>query len=295
MVVTNDPPAPSPSIRLRGRGLGIDIGGTGVKAGLVDLAKGELIGDRQRERTPIPSTPEAVAACVARVVARVLDGQAVRDDMPVGCGLPGVITDGHMRTAANLDASWVDRSAEQLLGTAIGRRVYAINDADAAGIAEMSHGAGRGERGTVLVLTIGTGIGTALFVDGRLVPNCELGHLELRGKDAETLVSGAARERRGIGWRKWASDFNAYVARMEAYFWPDLIILGGGVSKELPKYEKWLVSRATMRAAVHQNAAGIIGAAAAAAYGAREARRPSARRPSARRPSTGSDAPSLTG
>ncbi|MBA2571074.1 MAG: ROK family protein [Chloroflexi bacterium] len=261
----DDPPVPEPGIRLSGESLGIDVGGTGVKAALVDLATGELSSERIREKTPHPATPDAVAATIATVVGRVLEGRDVTATLPAGCGLPGVIKDGRLMTAANIDSGWLEVSAEEVIGAAIGRPVLAINDADAAGIAEMTYGAGAGHLGTVLLLTIGTGIGTALFIDGRLVPNMELGHVEMRGKDAETLVSGASRERRGLGWKRWAREFDEYLDRMERYFWPDLIILGGGVSKDLARYEKWLTTRAPIRPAVHLNASGIIGAAFAAA------------------------------
>lgn len=261
----DDPPTPDPGTKLRGRALGIDIGGSGVKAALVDLATGELASERIREKTPHPATPDAVAAVTASVVARTLQGTRVGKGLAVGCGLPGVIKDGRLKTTANIDPTWLDISAEEVIGAAIDRSVLAINDADAAGIAEVTYGAARGEMGTVLVLTIGTGIGSALFIDGRLVPNTELGHLELHGKDAETRVSGASRERRTIGWKRWSLEFDEYLDRMEAYLWPDLIILGGGVSKEMARFEKSLTSRAPVRPAIHLNAAGIIGAAYAAA------------------------------
>lgn len=261
----DDPDIPEPGTKVGGLALGIDVGGTGVKAALVDLATGELASERIREKTPHPADPDAVAETISSVVGRVLEGRRPRRKMPVGCGLPGVIKDGILKTTANIDPGWKDVSAEEVIGAAIGRPVLAINDADAAGIAEMTYGAGEGEMGTVLLLTIGTGIGSALFIDGRLVPNTELGHLELKGKDAETRVSGAARDRRSLGWKRWAREFNAYLAIVEAYLWPDLIILGGGVSKELARYQDVLESRAPIRAAEHLNAAGIVGAAYAAA------------------------------
>lgn len=178
-------------------------------------------------------------------------------------------------TAANIDKRWIGISAEELLGKALGRRVYAINDADAAGMAEMRFGAGRGASGTVLMLTLGTGIGSGLFVDGRLVPNTEMGHLEWRGRDVELRLSGVARERRHMRWRAWANEFSAFLERVELYFWPDLIILGGGVSKELKKYEKWLESRAKIVPARFLNTSGIVGAAMYASDRARtEAARP---------------------
>lgn len=275
-VKRDEPSIPKPGTKLTGRALGIDIGGSGIKAALVDLATGELASERIREKTPLPSTPDAVAEVTASVVARTLEGSRVRKQLPVGCGLPGVIKHGRLQTTANIDPAWLDVSAEEVIGAAIDRPVLAINDADAAGIAEVTYGAAKGEMGTVLVLTIGTGIGSALFIDGHLVPNTELGHLELHGKDAETRVSGASRERRTIGWKRWSREFDEYLDRMEAYLWPDLIILGGGVSKEMARFEKSLSSRAPVRAAIHLNASGIIGAAHAAAAAVRS---PAARSP----------------
>jgi polyphosphate glucokinase len=258
------------------------VGGTGVKAALVDLATGTLASNRVREKTPQPATPEAVTATVASVVAQVLDGETVPDDLPVGCGLPGVVTEGILRTAANIDKSWEGVSVEGIVGEALGRRVLAINDADAAGLAELAYGAAEGVSGTVLLLTIGTGIGSALFIDGRLVPNTEFGHLEFHGKDAELRVSGAARSRRGLGWKRWAREFDEYLDRLELYFWPDLIILGGGVSKDMAKYEHLLTTRAPVKAAELLNVAGIVGAAyaGAASFGVAKAKpKATARRP----------------
>jgi len=278
----DDPLIPPPGTRLKGLALGIDVGGTGVKAALVDLATGTLASDRVREKTPQPATPEAVTATVASVVAQVLDGETVPDDLPVGCGLPGVVTEGILRTAANIDKSWEGVSVEGIVGEALGRRVLAINDADAAGLAELAYGAAEGVSGTVLLLTIGTGIGSALFIDGRLVPNTEFGHLEFHGKDAELRVSGAARSRRGLGWKRWAREFDEYLDRLELYFWPDLIILGGGVSKDMAKYEHLLTTRAPVKAAELLNVAGIVGAAyaGAASFGVAKAKpKATARRP----------------
>jgi polyphosphate glucokinase len=261
----DDPLTPRPGTRLSGLALGIDVGGTGVKAALVDLATAELVSNREREKTPQPSTPEAVAESIVVVVERALAGQQVPDDLPVGCGLPGVVKAARLTTAANIDPAWVDWPAEKKIGEAIGRRTMIINDADAAGLAEIAYGAGEGRMGTVLLLTLGTGIGSALFIDGRLVPNTEFGHLEFHGKDAETLISGAARERRGMGWKRWAREFGSYLARVELYISPDLIILGGGVSKESAKWERYITTRAELVMAEYLNTSGIIGAAYAAA------------------------------
>src|SRR3954453_20768926 len=246
-------------------GLGIDFGGTGIKAALIDMTSGELLSSRVRVATPKPSTPEAVSATIQTVIARVAKDHPIPDGIPVGIGLPGVIKDGLTMTAANIDKGWVGSSADEVVGAALGRRVYAMNDADAAGLAEVRLGAGRDQRGTVLMLTIGTGIGSGLFVDGELVPNTELGHLEVNGRDAETRVSALARERRRLRWKTWATEFNEYLARVEAYLWPDLIILGGGVSKVMDKYATLLKSRAPIVPAQYRNTSGIIGAALNAA------------------------------
>jgi polyphosphate glucokinase len=245
--------------------LGIDVGGTGVKAALVNLADGSLASQRVRFDTPEPSKPAAVVATIAQVVSAVADEVRLPAGMPIGCGVPGVVKGGRLLTAANIDKGWLKVSAAELIGEALGRRVHLLNDADAAGIAEMEFGAGRDHHGTVLMLTIGTGIGSGLFLDGRLVPNTELGHLEVDGRDAETRLSGAARERRGLKWPRWATEFNDYLARVEAYLWPDLIILGGGVSKSFAKYDQWLTARAPIVAAQFLNSAGIVGAALYAA------------------------------
>ena len=251
------PPAPA----VAGAALGIDIGGTGVKAALVDVVSGELLSPRHRVNTPKPSTPEAVAQAVLHVVGLIEAERELPPDLPVGVGIPGPIKGGKVMTAANIDKRWIGASAEELLGKALGRRVHAINDADAAGLAEIRFGAGRDVAGTVLMLTLGTGIGSGLFVDGQLVPNTEMGHLEWRGRDVELRLSGVAREKRHLRWRAWATEFNAFLERLEIYFWPDLIILGGGVSKSIKKYEKWLESRVPIKPARFLNTSGIVGAA----------------------------------
>jgi polyphosphate glucokinase len=261
----------SRAIPLTGVALGIDVGGTGVKAALVDLASAELVTARVREKTPQPSTPEAVLETIVVVVERVLAERAESGDLPVGCGLPGAIKQGHMRTAANLDKSWVDYDATSMISARLGRPVHIINDADAAGMAELAYGEAREQPGTVILLTIGTGIGSALISEGRLVPNTEFGHLLMRNKAAETLVGGAARVRRGLGWKRWAREFNAYLAMLEFFTWPDRIILGGGVSKESSRYWKYLEAKAELVQARFLNTSGIIGAAYAAALAAYEA------------------------
>ena len=247
------------------RGVGIDIGGTGVKAALVDLETGELISRRVRAGTPKPATPSAVAETVRAVVEQIAADHALPPETPFGIGLPAVVVDGTVKTAANIAKSWIGTNAEELFGEALGREVHVLNDADAAAIAEARLGAGRGVTGTVLLLTLGTGIGSGLLVRGRLVPNTELGHLEYRGREAETRLSGAARLRRRLRWRQWAEEFNGYLERLELYFWPDLIILGGGVSKELGRFGPMLKSRAPIVAAQFLNTSGIVGAAMYAA------------------------------
>jgi polyphosphate glucokinase len=261
----DDPPIPPPGTRLDGLALGIDVGGTGVKAALVDLATAELASPRIREKTPQPSDPQSVVRVIRSVVDQVLEGREVPEFLPVGCGLPGVVKNGCLTTAANIDPGWVGWPAQQKIGEAIGRPAMIINDADAAGLAEMAYGAGEGVPGTVLLLTIGTGIGSAIFIDGALVPNTELGHVEFRGKDAEARLSGAARERRHVGWKEWAREFDYYMSRLELYLAPDLFILGGGVSKEWARFGKYLERPTAIRTAAYLNASGIIGAAYAAA------------------------------
>ncbi|MET1232912.1 MAG: polyphosphate--glucose phosphotransferase [Candidatus Limnocylindrales bacterium] len=243
------------------RAIGIDIGGTGVKGGVVDLELGEMVSPRIRKPTPQPSTPDAVMAIVEAVVRELIDGGWATHGMPAGCGLPGVVKHGQLKTAANIDQGWVNAPVQQMLADRLGRPVAIGNDADVAGMAELLFGAARGQSGTVLMLTLGTGIGSALFVDGRLVPNTEFGHLQFHGKDAEKLLSATARERRGLSWKRWAKDFNQFLAQVELYFGPDLIILGGGGSKVYAKYMGYLTTRAPIVTARLLNSAGIVGAA----------------------------------
>jgi polyphosphate glucokinase len=256
-----DPIVPSPSVRLTGRALGIDIGGTGIKAAVVDLATGQLVTDRIRELTPRPATPQALLDVVVEVVRRLETADKLTAGMPGGAGFPSVIRAGQALTATNLDQVWIGAPVQRLLGQQLGRPIQVLNDADAAGVAEVAYGAGKGQRGVVLLLDLGTGIGSALFIDGQLVPNMQLGHLEFHCRDAESRLSPAARIRRRIGWRKWGGEFNALLARYEEYFWPDLIILGGGTSKNFSKYQKFLKTRAPLVVAQMGNTAGIVGAA----------------------------------
>ncbi|MFD7529126.1 polyphosphate--glucose phosphotransferase [Streptomyces sp. NPDC059849] len=238
---------------------GVDIGGSGIKGAPVDLDRGDLAQERHKVLTPHPATPKGVVECVAEVVGH-FDWQG-----PVGVTFPGVVTGGVTRTAANVDKSWIDTDARGLIGDRLGLPVTVLNDADAAGVAEMTFGAGRGRKGTVIVLTFGTGIGSALFVDGRLVPNTELGHLELNGHDAEKHASTKAKEDEDLSWHHWAHRVQKYLAHVEMLFSPELFIIGGGVSRKADKFLPLIEHvRAEMVPAELQNNAGIVGAAMAA-------------------------------
>ncbi|NMR21501.1 polyphosphate--glucose phosphotransferase [Cellulomonas fimi] len=243
---------------------GIDIGGSGIKGAPVDLARGEFAAERVRIPTPEESTP----ANVARVVAEVVGSFDLAPDVPIGVTFPAVVQHGVARSAANVDDSWVGTNIETVVGEAVGRPVLALNDADAAGFAESLYGAARGSRGVTLITTLGTGIGTAMVVDGVLVPNLELGHLEIDGHDAETRASDAARDREDLSWEQWAERLQRYYGVLEDLLWPDLIVVGGGVSKHHAKFLPLLHLRAPVVAAQLRNAAGIVGAAALAARAA---------------------------
>lgn len=238
--------------------LGIDIGGTGIKGAPVNVVRGELSGDRFRLRTPTPATPAAVAKTVAKIVKH-FDWQG-----PVGCGFPAVVRHGRVDTAANISNKWIGTDARSLFEAATGCTVTVLNDADVAGMAEMRFGAGRGRGGVVLVLTLGTGIGSSLFTDGKLVPNTEFGHVQIRGRAAERWAADSVRERKGLSWKKWAARLDEYLAAVHFYVWPELIILGGGVSKRHAKFLPHLSIDAEIVPAQLRNEAGIIGAAAAA-------------------------------
>ncbi len=240
--------------------LGIDIGGSGIKGAPVDLRIGEFSRDRLRVPTPDPAKPKQVTHAVGEIVRHF------EWDGPVGVTFPGVVVDGTVHTAANLVDEWVGLNVAALFAKETGAAVTLVNDADAAGVAEMSFGAGRGRGGTVLMVTLGTGIGSALFVDGVLLPNTELGHIEINGKDGETRASSHAREVHGWSWEKWAKKLSKYLRRVEALVWPSLIIVGGGVSKEAEEFLPLLKGvRAEVVPAELHNAAGIVGAAMAAA------------------------------
>ena len=246
--------------------IGVDIGGSGIKVGIVDVERGELVAPRLRVVTPDPSTPSAVLPAVVRTVARAAKHTGiVPASAPVGIGVPCVVIDGVTKTAANIDAAWVDFDAGRAFESALKRPVLVLNDADAAGLAEMRFGAGAGEHGVVLVLTLGTGVGSGLFNDGVLVPNTELGHMEIRGRDAERRSAAAARIRRGLSWKAWAADLDEHLQAIDKLFSPNLIILGGGVSKQPDKFIPRLTVRTRVVPATLRNDAGIVGAAMAAA------------------------------
>jgi len=263
------PTIPSPTARLTGRALGIDIGGTGIKAAVVDLASGQLVTDRIRERTPRPATREAVLDVVADVVRQLEATGKLTAGMPGGAGFPSGIRAGHAMTATHGDQSWIGAPVQQMLAERLRRQIVVMNDADAAAVAEIAYGAGKGEHGVVLLLDLGTGIGTSLYVNGQLVPNMQLGHIEFRGQDAEIRVSPVARLRRKIGWKTWGREFNELLARYEEYVWPDLIILGGGTAKEFPKYQQFLKPTAPLVVAAMGTTAGIVGAARVGGSGVR--------------------------
>jgi polyphosphate glucokinase len=238
--------------------LGIDIGGSGIKGAPVDLDRGDLSVERIRIETPEPSTPDAIMAIVAEIVAAFPDVPGA-----IGAALPSVVRNGVAETAANIDPAWVGTDVAARFSAALERPVSVINDADAAGLAEMRYGAGRGRAGTVLVCTLGTGIGSALFLDGRLVPNTEFGHIEVRGKDGEKRAAASVRSERKLSWVDWAERLDEYLRRLEALIWPDLIILGGGVSRRHDRFIPLLTTRSPVVPAELQNAAGIVGAALA--------------------------------
>ncbi|TDE33482.1 polyphosphate--glucose phosphotransferase [Actinomadura sp. 6K520] len=248
--------------------LGIDIGGSGIKGAPVDLSDGSFVRERYRVATPQPARPKAVAKVVAEVV------EHFGWDGPVGVTYPGVVMDGVTMSAANVSKQWIGLDAASLLADATGREVTLLNDADAAGVAEMRLGRGRGRRGTVLLLTLGTGIGSALFTDGVLVPNTEFGHIEIDGEDAELRASAKAREEEGLGWAEWAGRLGTYMARLEALLSPSLIIVSGGVSKRSERFLPLIEGvRAEIVAARLVNHAGIVGAAMAAAAAHEAARK----------------------
>lgn len=237
--------------------LGIDVGGSAVKGGLVDVAKGTLISPRIRLATPEMVEPEVIAGMVDDI------RKELEFTGPVGIGFPAVIVNGVSYTAANVHQGWIGADISAMVGSKTASQVYVLNDADAAGTAEMTFGAGKDhQKGVVIFLTIGTGIGSAIFTDGHLVPNTEFGHLMIRGKDAERRASDAARKRKDLSWEDWAGRLQEFLHEMDRLFWPDLFIIGGGVSKRAEDFFPKIKLRARLIAAELQNEAGIVGAAA---------------------------------
>lgn len=243
--------------------LGIDVGGSGVKGAPVDLSTGEFAAKRMRVDTPVPSTPTAVAAVIAQVADHFDD---VRGDSPIGVTIPGVVTHGVVRSAANIDKLWLDFDAEPMLEKVLEHDIILVNDADAAGVAELHYGAAKGHKGLVVMTTLGTGIGSALIYDGVLIPNSELGHLEIDGHDAETRAASSIKEKEGLSYADWATRLQRYYSQLEALLWPDLIVVGGGVSKDSDEFLPLLNLRTPIVPAKLRNKAGIIGAAHLAAH-----------------------------
>ena len=236
--------------------LGIDIGGTGIKTALVETTTGELIGERTRVATPRPATPQAIGATLKDVV------KEHQWSGPIGIGFPAAIQHGVARTAANVDKSFIGLPIADYFSKQTGCPIYMANDADVAGLAEMRFGAGKDNPGVVLIITIGTGLGTALFSDGHLMPNTELGHVFLsNGIEAERYASEAVRVTKDLKWKEWGDRFNLYLTTMESLLWPDLIVLGGGVSDKLHKFSPMITTKVPVVAASFLNQAGIVGAA----------------------------------
>jgi polyphosphate glucokinase len=237
--------------------LGIDVGGSGIKGAPVDIETGSLLAERVRIKTPKKAEPEPVAEVVAQIA------QSFNWNGPIGIGFPAPIKAGVALMAANVSEKWVSTNVDELFTKVTGCDCTMINDADAAGLAEMTFGAGLGQPGTVIMVTLGTGLGTAIFLRGKLLPNTEFGHLEMNGKDAEYRASDAARQRENLSWKKYAKRLNKYLAVMEKLFWPDLFIIGGGISKESEKYLPLLAIDTPVVPAQFLNEAGIVGAALA--------------------------------
>lgn len=238
--------------------LGIDIGGSGIKGTIVHTKKGKLLTERYRLPTPSPATPEAVAEVIRKIVLHF------KWDGAIGAGFPGVVQNGIVRTAANVDKSWIDTNIDKLITSLTNCPAHVVNDADAAGMAEMEFGAGAGIKGVVMLITVGTGLGTVMFTGGKLIPNLELGHIILKGDDAEKYASDAARKNFKLSWEQWAGRFDEYLQRIEELVWPDVIILGGGASKKKDLFIDQLHTRAKIVPAQYENNAGIVGAALAA-------------------------------
>ncbi|MGU3433346.1 polyphosphate--glucose phosphotransferase [Actinomycetes bacterium M1A6_2h] len=243
------------------RGFGVDIGGSGVKGGIVDLTTGDLIGERFKIETPQPSTPKAVADTVKQIVDHF------EWTGSVGITLPCVVTANVARTAANVDKGWIGTDAGKLFGELLGREVTVLNDADAAGLAEDKFGGGKNTKGVVILLTFGTGIGSAILQNGVLLPNTELGHMEVDGKEAEHRAASSVKENKDLSYKEWSKEVSRVLTRIEDLFWPDLFIAGGGISRKADKWIPHLTNRTPVEAATLLNTAGIVGAALAAQSG----------------------------
>jgi polyphosphate glucokinase len=235
--------------------IGVDVGGSSIKCALIDLRTGQFAGERFSAPTPAQGSTDALLDALASLVAKIPGGHAV------GLAFPSVIRAGTVRTAANLNKAWIGQPLAQLAAKHLSRPVIAINDADAAGLAELQYGAARDVRGTVLLLTLGTGIGSALFVDGILVPNTELGHLEVRGREAEKRASGRAKVEANLSWDEWAGELNLVIDELHALLWPDLIVLCGGITEEPEKFMSKLKCEARLMVGALRSEAGIVGAA----------------------------------
>jgi polyphosphate glucokinase len=240
--------------------LGIDVGATGIKGSIIDVNTGQLAQERHRIKTPQPATPDAIAEVIAQIATH-FNWQG-----PIGCGFPSVVTRGVAQTAANIDKAWIGVNIEQLFSKKTGCPVKVINDADAAGIAEMYFGGADGQQGLTIVITLGTGLGSAVFVDGVLVPNTELGHIFMNELVAEKYVSDGVRKKEGWDWEKYGKRLNKYLNHIERVFSPDLIVLGGGGSKEYKEFKDFLKLRTRIIPAQMLNDAGIVGAAYYAYY-----------------------------
>lgn len=238
--------------------LGIDIGGSGIKGAIVDTEKGDFVTDRLRIPTPQPAKPDAVAEVVGEIT------QHFKWNAPIGCTFPAVVKEGVTLSAANVDDEWIGTDAQNLIQQYTGNPTIVLNDADAAGIAEMTFGAGRDRHGLVIILTLGTGIGSAFFMNGMLIPNTEFGHLQIRGKDAEHRASDRIRQEKDYSWAKWGEKLSEYLQYMEFLFTPNLFIIGGGVSKKYEKYFPHIHCDTEIVPAQLRNKAGIVGAAMAA-------------------------------
>lgn len=253
-----DPLPHTPADTQQRRGFGIDVGGSGIKGGIVDLDTGQLIGERIKLLTPQPATPSAVAKTIAEVV------HDFGWTGPLGVTYPGVVTHGVAQTAANVDKSWIGTNASEVIAAELGgQEVTVLNDADAAGLAEERYGAGKDNSGLVILLTFGTGIGSAVIHNGKLIPNTEFGHLEVGGKEAEQRAASSVKERNGWSYEKWAQQVTRVLVAIENAMWPDLFIAGGGISRKADKWVHLLDNRTRVVPATLQNAAGIVGAAMA--------------------------------